>query len=176
MFIYWVSSNILKDNTVSVDVIDNIEYYLSTILNTDTKLATTAQLQSVTSPTVTKKYGLTRELCTAYYQTSDPSSLTGGYNKITRVCQETNPNAGLWLATTEIIRKPGEDILVHGPVLSARKVSTIPELSREYVMGVCIILSLLISMVIFVMFKHEPIFSLLSILSLITLSAIIIYG
>ena len=182
MFLYWVSSNImnLDMNPVTTSRVDNIEYYLSKLLKTNTRLATTDELLYVHTPPVTKRYGLTRELCTAYFQNENSDSLTGGYNKITRMCQEKNLNAGLWIYTKDQLSEDfdTENIEIYGSVKQSNLKQNTPSknIDKRVIMGVCVIISLIASGLVYRMYKHEPIFSLLTLITLILVSMVIIYN
>jgi len=119
MFIYWISYNIGVYNPELS--IDNIEDIITNTFKVQSVLATTRDLKYLKTPPVVKRYGFTREGCTAYFRDDNPGSLVGGYDDIRRVCRENNHNTGVWIKTTRQItekeaRKHLELSEIFGPI------------------------------------------------------------
>jgi hypothetical protein len=171
MFIYWISNN------GQLSSIENIEAMITTELNTSATIAETNDLKMVTTPPITKRYGFTREGCTAYFQTDDVKSLTGGYDSVRRMCQEINPSTGIWIKLDRQITESEfmkyQDIEIYGPIkYETEEQTNVVRYNNKTVLGICLIVSVLITIVVYQQYKHEPIFSLIVLIILSTLSII----
>ena len=162
-----------------ISSIENIENVLTNQLKTNVKIAKTDELKRLKTPPVIKKYGLTRERCTAYFQDDNVESLTGGYDNIRHICQEVNPNTGIWIKTNKQLTEShiinydgGMDIYGDVQYENEERVKVVDRYDKKTVLGICLIISMLITSIVYQQYEHEPIFSLIALIALITISII----